>query len=110
MISADDPSWIQPFSGLTEGQFGKLVALVQRRGGDVKRGGPWRLPPGGPGLVGAPLLAMSLARRPRRDTACGAASSKNYRYPTNLQVVIDANNRMVVATGIPLPRSRHDRR
>jgi hypothetical protein len=44
VISADDPKWIEPLSGLTEVQFGRLVALVRRRGGDVQRGRPWRLP------------------------------------------------------------------
>ncbi len=44
VISADDPKWIEPFSGLSEVQFARLVALVRRRGGDVKRGRPWRLP------------------------------------------------------------------
>ncbi|MFE7353344.1 transposase family protein [Streptomyces sp. NPDC057543] len=44
VISADDPKWIEPFSGLTEVQFATLVALVRRRGGDVRRGRPWRLP------------------------------------------------------------------
>lgn len=69
----------------------------------------------------APLLAISPARRQREDTVCIvdgtlvptrdrtiAASSKNYRYSTNLQVVIDANSRLVVAIGDPLPGSRND--
>ncbi len=43
-ISADDPKWVEPFSGLTESQFTGLVVLVRRRGGDVQRGRPWRLP------------------------------------------------------------------
>ena len=30
VISADDPKWIEPFSGLTEVQFARLVALVRR--------------------------------------------------------------------------------
>lgn len=37
-----------------------------------------------------------------------AASSKDYRYSTNLQVVIDANSRLVVAIGLPLPGSRNE--
>jgi hypothetical protein len=43
VISADDPKWIELFSGLTEVRFARLVALVRRRGGDVQRGRPWRL-------------------------------------------------------------------
>ncbi|MBX7553548.1 transposase [Streptomyces sp. NPDC004232] len=152
VISADDPKRIELFARLSESQFTPLVALVRRRGGDVKRGRPWRLPledrvlpvatyrrtnltlrqvaP----LFGvsksaadrildrlAPLPAISPARRPPKDTVhivdgtlvptrdrSVAASSKNYRYPANLQVVIDANSRPVVAIGMPLPGSRND--
>jgi hypothetical protein len=39
-----------------------------------------------------------------------AASSKNYRYSANLQVVIDANTRLTVAVGAPTPGNRHDAR
>ncbi len=112
---------------LTESQFARLVTLVRRRGGDVQRGRPWRLPLEDGGLLVArywrtnltlrqvaplfgalksaadrildhlaPLLAISPARRPR------------YRYSTNLRVVIDANSRLVVAIGLPLPGSRND--
>lgn len=145
VISASDPMWIEPFSGLSESQFRKLVALVRRRGGDVQCGRPWRLcledrvllvatywrtnltlPQVAP-LFGiskstaarvlnhlAPLPAISPARRPRQDTVLIvdgtlvptrdrtiAASSKNYRYSTNQQVVIDA-------IGLSLPGNRND--
>ncbi|CAL9669244.1 IS5 family transposase IS1373 [Streptomyces sp. enrichment culture] len=71
----------------------------------------------------APLLALTPVRRrhpagtvlivdgtlvPTRDRGV-AASSKNYRYSTNHQVVIDANTRLIVAAGRPLP-GRHDAR
>ncbi len=46
---------------------------------------------------------------PTRDRNV-AASSKNYRYSTSHQVVIDANTRLVVAAGRPLPGNRHDAR
>ncbi len=142
-MSADDPKWIEPFTGLSPAQFNRLVALVRRRGGDVQRGRPWRLPLEDRVLLVAtywrtnltlrqvaplfgisksaadrildhlaPLLAISPARRKREDTVyivdgtliptrdrSVAASSKNYRYSTNLQVVIDANSRLVVAVG-----------
>jgi len=39
-----------------------------------------------------------------------SASSKNYRYSVNLQVVIDANTRQGVAVGATLPGNRHDSR
>ena len=68
-----------------------------------------------------PLLALRPRRRfgkdtvlivdgtlvPTRDHAV-AEQSKNYRYSTNHQVVIDADSRLVVAIGRPLPGNRND--
>jgi len=69
----------------------------------------------------APLPALQQRRRFRRDTVlivdgtlvptrdhAIAAQSKNYRYATNHQVVIDADTRLVVAVGRPVPGNRHD--
>lgn len=44
---------------------------------------------------------------PTRDRSI-AAPSKNYRYSTNHQIVIDADTQLVVAVGTPLPGNRHD--
>lgn len=44
---------------------------------------------------------------PTRDREV-AAPSKNYRYSTNHQVVIDADTQLVVALGTPLPGNRND--
>lgn len=44
---------------------------------------------------------------PTRDHQI-AAKSKNYRYSTNHQVVIDADTQLVVALGAPLPGNRND--
>jgi hypothetical protein len=44
---------------------------------------------------------------PTRDRSI-AAPSKNYRYSTNHQVVIDADTQMVVVVGTPLPDNRND--
>ena len=44
---------------------------------------------------------------PTRDQAV-AEQSKNYRYSTNNQVVIDANTRLVVAVGRPVTGNRND--
>ncbi|MBB4795435.1 hypothetical protein BJY54_006047 [Streptomyces nodosus] len=44
---------------------------------------------------------------PTRDHTV-AEQSKSYRYPTNHQVVIDADSRRVVAVGQPLPGNRND--
>nr|WP_245974646.1 transposase [Thermomonospora umbrina] len=37
-----------------------------------------------------------------------SASSKNYRYSVNMQVVIDADTRLTVAVGRPAPGNRND--
>jgi hypothetical protein len=68
-----------------------------------------------------PALALQPRRRFRKNTVlivdgtlvptqdrAVAASSKNYRYSTNHQVVIDADTRLVVAVGKPLPGNRND--
>lgn len=44
---------------------------------------------------------------PTRDHTV-AEQSKNYRYSTNHQVVIDADTRLVVVVGRPLPGNRND--
>ena len=59
--------------------------------------------PHGPGTV----LIVDGTLVPTHDRSV-AASSKNYRYSTNLQVVIDANTRLTVAVGKPLPGNRND--
>ncbi|MFJ9909550.1 transposase [Streptomyces sp. NPDC101152] len=153
MITASQPSWIGPFTGLSPRCFGKLVTALRREGADtVRRGRPWSLPPEDRVLLIAaywrtnltlrqlaPLFGISksaadriinrlaplLALRPRlrfrkgtvlivdgtlvptRDHAV-AEQAKNYRYSTNHQVVIDADTRMVVAVGQPVPGNRND--
>lgn len=45
VITASEPSWITPYSGLSPKQFGKLITMLRR--GDppaVCRGRPWSLP------------------------------------------------------------------
>jgi len=71
----------------------------------------------------APLLALQQRRRFRKDTVLivdgtlvptrdhdVAEQAKNYRYSTNHQVVIDADTRLIVAVGRPVPGNRHDSR
>ncbi|WP_411107704.1 transposase [Streptomyces sp. cmx-4-9] len=155
VITASEPSWIAPFSGLSPRAFGKLVTVLRRGGADaVRRGRPWSLPledrvllvaaywrtnltmrqlaP----LFGVPKSAADrvidhlgpmLALQPRKRFAKGtvlivdgslvptrdhsvAEQSKNYRYSTAHQVVIDADTRLVVVVGRPLPGNRHDAR
>ncbi|MGY0063713.1 transposase [Streptomyces sp. LZ34] len=68
-----------------------------------------------------PLLALQQRKRFRKDTVLivdgtlvltrdhqVAEQSKDYRYSTNHQVVIDADTRPVVAVGRPLPGNRND--
>ena len=44
---------------------------------------------------------------PFRDRTL-SARSKNYRYSANVQVIVDADSRVVVATGDPQPGNRND--
>ncbi|MGW6681178.1 transposase [[Kitasatospora] papulosa] len=68
-----------------------------------------------------PLLALRPRKRFRKDTVLIvdgtlvptrdhtiAEQSKNYRYSTNHQVVIDADTRLIVLVGRPLPGNRND--
>ncbi|MFJ9591058.1 transposase [Streptomyces acidicola] len=153
VITASEPTWIAPFTGLSPRSFGKLVTALRREGADpVRKGRPWSLPLEDRVLLVAsywrtnltmrqlaPLfgisksaadriindLGPSLALRPRqryrKDTVLIvdgtlvptrdhtiAEQSKNYRYSTNNQVVIDADSRLVVVVGRPLPGNRND--
>ncbi|MGW0095618.1 transposase [Streptomyces sp. NPDC003328] len=153
VITAAEPSWIPPFTGLRLRDFRKLITLLNREGADqVRRGRPWSLPLEDRVLLVAtywrtnltlrqlaplfdisksaadrivdhigPLLALKRRQRfhvgtvlivdgtlvPTRDHKI-AEQSKNYRYSTNHQVVVDADTRLVVAVGRPLPGNRND--
>ncbi|MGW1530518.1 transposase family protein, partial [Streptomyces sp. NPDC002159] len=155
VITASEPSWIGPFTGLSPRCFGKLVTAVRREtAADTHRGRPWGLPLEDRILLVAaywrtnltmrqlaslfgvsksaadriidhlgPLLALQPRKRFRKDTVLIvdgtlvptrdrsiAEQSKNYRYSTAHQVVIDADSRLVVVVGRPLPGNRHDSR
>jgi hypothetical protein len=153
VITASEPSWIAPFSGLSSRQFSRLITALRREGAEpVRKGRPWSLPLEDRVLLVAaywrtnltlrqlaplfgvsksaadrivdhlgPALALEPCKRFRKDTVLivdgtlvptrdhtVAAQSKNYRYSTNHQVVIDADTRLVVAIGRPLPGNRND--
>jgi hypothetical protein len=153
VITASEPSWIAPFTGLSPRQFGKLITALRREGADsVRKGRPWSLaledrvllvaaywrtnltlrqlaPLFGVSKSAAdriidhlgPKLALQPRKRFRKDTVLIvdgtlvptrdhtiAEQSKKYRYSTNHQVVIDADTRLVVAVGRPLPGNRND--
>jgi hypothetical protein len=153
LITASEPSWIAPFTGLSPRQFGKLVTAMRSEGtGQVRKGRPWSLTLADRILVVvaywrtnltlrqlAPLfgvsksaairiighLGPSLAFQPRQRFRKGAVlivdgtlvptrdhavaeQSKNYRYSTNHQVVIDADSRLVVAVGRPVAGNHND--
>src|SRR5512135_740795 len=157
VLSASRPELIPVFTGLSAGQFCKLVTVVARRGGpavaDGRPGRQWCLDlPDRVLLVAtyyrtnltmrqvAPLFGLQQAavhriidrlgphptltpgnRRhapgtvlivdgtlvPARDHAV-AAPAKNYRYSANVQVIIDADTRLVVAVGDPRPGNHND--
>ena len=153
MITASEPSWIAPFTGMSPRCFTKLVTALRREGLDeVRRGRPWSLSLEDRVLLVAaywrtnmtlrqlaplfgisksaanriidqlgPLLALRPRRRFRKDAVLivdgtlvptrdhrVAEQSKNYRYSTNHQVVIDVDTRLVVVVGQPLPGNRND--
>jgi hypothetical protein len=153
VITASEPSWINPFTGLSPRQFGMLISALRREGTDpVRKGRPWSLPLEDRVLLVAaywrtnltlrqlaplfgisksaadrvvdhlgPLLALQPRKRFRKDTVLivdgtlvptrdhtVAEQSKNYRYSTNHQVVVDADTRLVVAVGRPVPGNRND--
>ncbi|MYX73640.1 transposase [Streptomyces sp. SID3915] len=153
VLTASEPSWTAPFTGLSPRAFGKLVTVLRREGADaVRKGRPWGLPPEDRALLVAaywrtnltmrqlaplfgvskpaadriidhlgPMLALQPRKRfakdtvlivdgtlvPTRDHAI-AEKSKNYRYSTNHQAVIDADTRLVVVVGRPLAGNRND--
>ncbi|MGW3413582.1 transposase [Streptomyces sp. NPDC000888] len=153
VITASEPSWIAPFTGLSPRAFGKLVTALRREGADSPgRGRPWKLSLEDRVLLVAtywrtnltmrqlaPLFGVSksaadrvidefgprLALHPRQRFVKDAVlivdgtlvptrdhrvaeQSKNYRYSTNHQVVIDADTRLIVVVGEPLPGNRND--
>ncbi|WP_251096653.1 transposase [Streptomyces sp. Caat 7-52] len=153
VITASEPSWITPFTGLSPRQFRKLVTMLQREeAGRVRPGRPWGLavedrlllvaaywrtnltlrqlaPLFGVSKSAAdrvinhlgPRLALHPRQRFQKDAVLivdgtlvptrehtVAEQSKNYRYSTNHQVVIDADSRLVVVIGRPLPGNRND--
>ncbi|MFE0106938.1 transposase [Streptomyces sp. NPDC059009] len=155
VITASEPSWIAPFTGLSPRCFSKLVTAMRREtAADGHRGRPWSLPLQDRILLVAaywrtnltmgqvaplfgvskfaadriidhlgPLLALQPRKRFRKGTVLivdgtlvptrdhtVAEQSKNYRYSTAHQVVIDADTRLIVVVGRPLPGSRHDSR
>ncbi|OPF71575.1 IS5 family transposase [Streptomyces antioxidans] len=45
VITASEPSWIAPFTGLSPRQFSKLITALRSEGADpVRKGRPWSLP------------------------------------------------------------------
>ncbi|MET9832830.1 transposase [Streptomyces sp. NPDC006385] len=153
VITASEPHWIGPFTGLGPQQFGTLLAALRKEdAAPVRKGRPWGLPLEDRVLLViaywrtnltlrqlaplfgiskssadriidhlGPTLALRRRRRFRKDAVLIvdgtlvptrdhsiAERSKNYRYSTNHQVVLDADTRLVVAVGRPLPGNRND--
>jgi Helix-turn-helix of DDE superfamily endonuclease len=45
VITASEPSWTAPFTGLSPRRFGRLITALRREGADpVRKGRPWSLP------------------------------------------------------------------
>ncbi|KAA0938713.1 transposase family protein [Streptomyces apricus] len=124
VITASQSFWTALFTGLSSRLFGKLVTVLRRQGADaVRRGRPWGVPleEDRALLVAAyrrtnltmrrlaPLFGVSKSAAGRIIDHLGliAEQSKNYRYSANRQVVIDADTRLVVVVGRPLPGNRN---
>lgn len=90
---------LAPLFGVTHSAVGRIVdrlgPFLALQPGRKKRGGEQEV-----FIVDGTLV-------PTRDRTVGA-SSKNYRNSVNLQVLINANTRLVVAVGRPLPGNRND--
>ncbi|MFD5971483.1 transposase [Streptomyces sp. NPDC060311] len=153
VITASEPRWIGPFTGLSPQQFGTLITAWRvKEAACARKGRPWGLPLENRVLLViadwrtnltlrqlAPLFGISKSsaarivdhlgpapalrqrQRFRKDAVLIvdgtlvpthdhsiAERSKNYRYSTNHQVVIDADTRLAVAVGRPLPGNRND--
>ncbi|MFB6819801.1 transposase [Streptomyces sp. NPDC056347] len=123
VITASELSWTAPFVGVAPRRFNGVVRAPRRDGADnARQGRPWGIPlEDRVLLVVGPLLALRPRKRFRKDAVLivdgtlvptrdhtVAEQSKNYRYSTNHQVVVDADTRLVVVVGRPLPGNRND--
>ncbi|MTG91055.1 transposase [Cellulosimicrobium sp. BIT-GX5] len=88
---------LAPLFGVSKSAAGRMIADLGPRLALTRRAVP--------GSEAVLIVDGTLV--PTRDRTI-AASSKNYRYSTNHQVVIDADTRLVVAVGRPLPGNRND--
>lgn len=88
---------LAPLFGVSKSAAGRMIADLGPRLALTRRAVP----------SSQAVLIVDGTLVPTRDRTI-AASSKNYRYSTNHQVVIDADTRLVVAVGRPLPVNRND--
>lgn len=100
---------VELFSGLRSRTFARLITRLRREGADRPLRGPalgvvFRRP--GARFPRASVLIVDGTLVPTRDHKV-AAQSKNCRFSTNHQVVIDADTELVVALGRPLPGNRN---
>jgi hypothetical protein len=111
VITASEPSWITPFTGLSPRCFSTLVTALRREGAaEVRRGHPWGRPLPDRVLLVAAYWRNNLTMRQLAPlfgvskTAAGRVTA----IPPNHQVVIDADTRLVVTIGRPVPGNRND--
>jgi hypothetical protein len=71
--------WVETFTGLRVTQFARLLKVMRERGGDDTL----------------------------RDRSV-AASSRDYRFSANVQVIVDAETRLVIAAARPVPGTTAD--
>ncbi|GGQ97565.1 hypothetical protein GCM10010280_51330 [Streptomyces pilosus] len=112
VITSSEPSWIAPFTGLSPRAFGLAPLFgVSKSTADrvIDDLGPrFALRPRQRFAKEAVLIVDGILV-PTRDQKV-AEQSKNYRYSTNHQVVIDADTRLVVVVGRAVAGNRNDYR
>ncbi len=89
---------LAPLFGISAAAVGRIIS----RHGPLLALGPGKRKPGR-----HQILIVDGTLVPTRDRTV-SASSKNYRYSANLQVLIKAETRLVLAVGRPLPGNHND--
>lgn len=116
VITASEPSWIGPFTGLSPRQFGKLLTALRREGTDpVRKGRPWGLPLEDRVLLVvaywrtnvtlrqlAPLFGISKSAAGRIIDHLGPllALQQRKRFPKNTVLIVDGTLARTVRSGI----------
>lgn len=114
VITASEPSWIVPFTGLSPRCFGKLVNVLLREGADaVRKGRPWSLPLEDRALLVAAYWRTNLTMRQLAPLS-GVSKSAADRIIDHLGPVLAlrprrrfAKDTVLIVDGTPVPTRDH---